>query len=163
MCLGNQSKSMRYGNSNGDEIGVKFNRHGEVIIVIESSRGACKSFTFGSDDDQTLNYFENILTNLISYYNTFDVNYGRKVNGSKKGMAYKVIGLDGCSLEVGTNSEIGIRFEIQGIDATCVNFIFLPEDKPILEMFKTDLANVIKRNISKLPPVNMNSATPSKN
>lgn len=159
MCVGTQSKSIRYENSVGDEIGVKFNRNNDIIILIEKKEGASYSFLFSKEDDQTLNYFENILTNVISYYNTFDMNYGRKINSSNKGMAFKVMDRDGASLEVAVRSEIGIRFEIQGSDSKCVNFLFSAEDKAVLEMFKSDLGSVIKKNIAKLPPVMVNASS----
>lgn len=159
MCIGTQSKSVRFSNSNGDEIGVKFNRNKDIIILIENNKHVSKFFTFSADDDQTLNYFENILTNLISYYHTFDMNYGRKINSSDKGMAFKVMGSDGSSLEVAVRSEIGIRFEIQDTDHTCVNFLFSAEDKAVLEMFKSDLGSVIKKNMAKLPPVMVNASS----
>lgn len=160
MCVGTQSKSIRYENSEGDEIGVKFNRNNDIIIIIEKKAGASYSFLFSKEDDQTLNYFENILTNVVSYYNTFDMNYGRKINESNKGMAFKVIGEGGSYLEIGVNSEIGVRFEIQNSgDHKCVNFTFTREDKTVLEMFKTDLGNIIRKNVSKLPPVVINASS----
>jgi tricorn protease-like protein len=159
MCIGTQSKSLRFSNSNGDEIGIKFNRNKDIILLIENNKHVSMFFTFSADDDQTLNYFENILTNMISYYHTFDMNYGRKINSSDKGMAFKVMDRDGASLEVAVRSEIGIRFEIQGSDSKCVNFLFSAEDKAVLEMFKSDLGSVIKKNIAKLPPVMVNASS----
>ena len=160
MCIGTQSKSIRYENSVGDEIGIKFNRNNDIILIIEKKQGASYSFLFSKEDDQTLTYFENILTNVISYYNTFDVNYGRKVNESNKGMAFKVIGEGGSYIEIVANRDIGIRFEIQNAgDFHCVNFTFTREDKTVLEMFKSDLGSVIKKNISKLPSVMTNASS----
>ncbi len=159
MCIGTQSKSLRYSNSNGDEIGVKFNRNKDIIILVENTKNVSKFFTFSAEDDQTLNYFENILTNMIAYYHTFDMNYGRKINSSDKGMAFKIMDRDGASLEVAVRSEIGIRFEIQTPDGKCVNFLFTAEDKSVLEMFKSDLGSVIKKNIAKLPPVMVNASS----
>jgi len=159
MCIGTQSKSLRYSNSNCDEIGVKFNRNRDTIILVENNEGVCKNFTFSGSDDQVLNYFENILTNMISYYNTFCFHYGRKTNTSNMGMSYKVLGEDGSSLEVSVNGELGIRFEIEDSDHMSASFNFSKEDKTVLEMFKTDLTNVLRNNIHKLPPVAVNASS----
>ncbi|MFA5404643.1 MAG: hypothetical protein WC358_06885 [Ignavibacteria bacterium] len=39
------------------------------------------------------------------------------------------------------------------------SFNFSKEDKTVLEMFKTDLTNVLRNNIHKLPPVAVNASS----
>jgi hypothetical protein len=75
------------------------------------------------------------------------------------GMSYKVLGEDGSSLEVSVNGELGIRFEIEDSDHMSASFNFSKEDKTVLEMFKTDLTNVLRNNIHKLPPVAVNASS----
>jgi len=104
-----------------------------------------------------------MFTNIVGYYNSFDKNYGRKVNDSELNMLFKVLDPAGNSLEIGAGRDVGIRFEIQSTAGTAVKFTFAPEDKNILEMFKMDLANVIKNNMVKLPPITKTSAVPSEN
>lgn len=162
MCLGSQAKSIRYENAGCAEIGVKFNRSGDIILVVENVKSK-KEFCFQLDDIPTLNVFEIMFTNIVGFYNSFDKNYGRKVNDSQMNMLFKIVDREGNSLEVGAGREVGIRFEIQSTDGVAVKFTFAPEDKNILEMFKMDLSNVIKNNMVKLPPVTKTNAIPSEN
>lgn len=158
MCIGTQSKSFRYENGFGGEIGVKFNRNNDIILIIEELKGNKFEFVFASEDDQTLNYLDIILTNLIAYYNTFDFNYGRKINESKLAMEFRVRNENGSILEMGAYGEAGICFTIINKDSKEAKILFTQDDKTVLESFKVDLSNVIKKNIAKLPPVTINVA-----
>lgn len=154
MSISEQSKSIRYGNSACHEIGVKFNRNLELVILVEDDKHKIE-FTFYREDAQTLEYFENVFTNLYSYLISFDVNYGRKVNDSQTSMGFYLKNKDGVrlSVEVDVNGdESTIAFTlIEGCN--CVEFYFTKEDKQILEMFRKDLSDIIKNKGIKLPPV----------
>lgn len=168
MCVGNQSKCIRYENAEGSEIGAKYNRTGEIIIVVENSRSK-KEFIFYPEDDQSLFYFENILTNLIAFNNTFEENIGRKANMSQALMAFKmynknadlieVTSIQNATLlaklrEVNPELKLGITIDVTFIDQKGkTSFTFSHDDKILLESFKTDLANIIKNNVQKLPPI----------
>lgn len=160
MCLGSQAKSIRYENAGCAEIGVKFNRNGDIVLVLENNNTK-KEFCFQVNDVQTLNVFEIMFTNVVNYYRSFDKNYGRKVNDSDMNMMFKIVDLHGNSLEVGAGRDVGVRFEIQTRDKVAVKFTFAPEDKNILEMFKVDLSNVINNNTMKLPPITKMAPIPS--
>ena len=151
MCLGSQSKSIRYENAECSEIGVKYNRNSETIIIVENSKSKSE-FIFYPDDDQTLFYFENIFTNMIGFYHTFGMNFGRKQNTTDSKMKFSVINKNNDVLEISAIKDVGIVFEVT-IGKEMTKFIFSPSEKNILEMFKLDLANVIKNNGHKLPPI----------
>lgn len=157
MGISEQSKSVRYGNSEGNEIGVKFNRNLEVIIMVEDSKSKVE-FTFYREDDQTLDYFENIFTNFYSYLISFDTNYGRKVNESSTSLEFALRNKAGVRMIISVivDDVAYLSFKmLKGIDP--VEFVFTQEDKQILEMFRKDLSEAIKNKGVKLPPVSITS------
>lgn len=154
MCTANQSVSWRYENKDNHEIGVKLTRQEDIIIVIQEdadNEGQSLSFKFEKDDQFTLDSFEIILNNLLSYLRSYDEQCGTKTNVSTKSISSTVFDSEGNSLTVLSSRIKGIVFLIDR-HSRKIEYVFHKEDSDLLNRFKTEFSKLIRDKItSKLP------------